>query len=149
MGNKYYNKDILEAVTQGLVGGEPARSLDPFRLAKTTLILILLYANCSYSQELVYKTKPKFIGLLDANIEINTNQITKYKTPEELPQSYEIKCCDTTITNQLTKNGWCIGKCGNNCCCMAKRRIKIAKFLNNELYDDVVKTNQLEKIILP
>lgn len=51
MGNKHYNKDILEAVTQGLVGGEPARSLDPFRLAKTTLFLILLSLNIN-AQEL-------------------------------------------------------------------------------------------------
>lgn len=51
MGNKDYNKDILEAVTQGEVGGEPARSLDPFRLAKTTLFLILLSLNIN-AQEL-------------------------------------------------------------------------------------------------
>ena len=51
MGNKHYNKDILEAVTQGEVGGEPARSLDPFRLAKTTLLLLLLVSNI-YAQEL-------------------------------------------------------------------------------------------------
>jgi hypothetical protein len=45
MGNKQYNKYILEAVTQGKVGGQPARSLDPFHLAKTTLLFILLSLN--------------------------------------------------------------------------------------------------------
>lgn len=51
MGNKHYNYNSLEAVTQGLVGGEPARSLNPFRLAKTTLFFILLSANIN-AQEL-------------------------------------------------------------------------------------------------
>lgn len=51
MGNKLYNKDILEAVTQGEVSGKPARNLDPFHLAKTTLLLLLLVSN-SYAQEL-------------------------------------------------------------------------------------------------
>lgn len=52
MRNKYYNKYILEAVTQGKVSGEPARSLDPFHLAKTTFLIIFLTTNISYSQQL-------------------------------------------------------------------------------------------------
>lgn len=48
MTTKEYNKYVLEAVTQGEVGGEPASSLYPFRLAKTTFILILsLLTGCA------------------------------------------------------------------------------------------------------
>lgn len=48
MENKFYNKDILEAVTQAQVSGKPARSLDPFHLVKTTLFLLgLLLTGCA------------------------------------------------------------------------------------------------------
>lgn len=45
MENKHYNKDILEAVTQGKVCGKPTRSYDPFRLVKTTIFFIILLSS--------------------------------------------------------------------------------------------------------
>ena len=51
MTTKEYNKNTLEAVTQGQVDGEPARSLYPLRLAKTIIFAILIHINNSYSQE--------------------------------------------------------------------------------------------------
>jgi len=88
MGNKHYNKDILEAVTQGLVGGEPARSLDPFRLAKTTLFLILLTLN-SYSQEF-FDTLNETIGLVNKATKIidNYNQ-SGYESANEAEARYQ------------------------------------------------------------
>lgn len=53
MRNKYYNKDILEAVTQGKVCGEPARSYDPFRLVKTTFIILTISINCGLCNEIL------------------------------------------------------------------------------------------------
>jgi hypothetical protein len=50
MINNNYNKNSLEAVTQGKVGGEPARSLYPLRLAKTILLFFILTTNISFSQ---------------------------------------------------------------------------------------------------
>lgn len=52
MGNKLYNKDILEAVTQGEVCGKPTRSYDPFRLVKTTFIILIVSINWGLSNEI-------------------------------------------------------------------------------------------------
>jgi hypothetical protein len=53
MINKHYNNNTLEAVTQGKVCGEPARSLNPFRLAKTTIFVILICVNNSFCDEVI------------------------------------------------------------------------------------------------
>ena len=51
MINNKYNKNSLEAVTQGKVCGEPVRSLDLFHLAKTTLFVILCVVNNSFCDD--------------------------------------------------------------------------------------------------
>jgi len=53
VANKPYNKNTLEAVTQGRVGGEPASMLDPFRLAKTTIFTILICINNSFCDDVI------------------------------------------------------------------------------------------------
>jgi hypothetical protein len=53
VANKHYNKNTLEAVTQGQVSGEPASMLDPFRLAKTTIFAILICINNSFCDEVI------------------------------------------------------------------------------------------------
>lgn len=61
MTTKEYNKNTLEAVTQGQVDGEPARSLYPLRLAKTTIFVILICINNSFCNNLADEAEVKSI----------------------------------------------------------------------------------------
>lgn len=48
-----YYKIVLEAVTQGMVSGKPTRSYYPFRLVKTTLIILSISINLVFSEEII------------------------------------------------------------------------------------------------
>jgi hypothetical protein len=75
-----YNKNILETVTQGKVCGEPARSLDPFRLVKTTLFFILLTLNNSFCND--------FLNEIYAGIdEFNKNKIITIEYTRQEPET--------------------------------------------------------------
>jgi len=68
MINKEYSKNTLEAVTQGQVSGKPARSLDPFRLAKTTIFIILFNTITNASDIDIEKEEAKDVALNKAEI---------------------------------------------------------------------------------
>ena len=80
MTTKEYNKNTLEAVTQGQVGGKPASIFDPFRLAKTTLFCMILYINNSFCND--------FINELHSGIdEFNKNPIINIKYSRAKPET--------------------------------------------------------------
>jgi len=78
--NNKYNKDILEAVTQGKVCGEPSRSYDPFRLVKTTLFITILLANNTFAND--------FIDEIHSSIDsFNQNNIVIIEYSREKPET--------------------------------------------------------------
>jgi len=82
MINKEYSKNTLEAVTQGQVGGKPARSLDPFRLAKTTLFITILLVNNTFADD--------FINEIHAGIDkFNENKIVIIEYSRAKPETAE------------------------------------------------------------
>jgi hypothetical protein len=82
MLNNSYNKNTLEAVTQGSkVGGYPSRFLS---LLKTTLFTIVVFINNVYSEELRYTKSGipiKFYGITDID------NVTYSKCETEDPNS--------------------------------------------------------------
>ena len=80
MANKFYNKNTLEAVTQGKVNGDPARSLHPFRLAKTILFFILLYVNNVFCNDIMNE----FHSSID---QFNKNGIIHIKYSRQAPET--------------------------------------------------------------
>ena len=82
MLNNRYNKNTLEAVTQGSkVGGYPSRFLS---LLKTTLFTIVVFINNVYSEELRYTKSGipiKFYGITDID------NVTYSKCETEDPNS--------------------------------------------------------------
>lgn len=89
MRNKLYNKDILEAVTQGEVSGEPARSLDPFRLVKTTLFISLMLLNNSYSQEFLDALNQAVGSFNKATRIIDNYHKSGYESADEAEARYQ------------------------------------------------------------
>ena len=91
MLNNSYNKNTLEAVTQGSkVGGCPSRFLS---LLKTTLFTIIVFINNVYSEEAKYK----FYGITD----IDNVSYAKSVLPDEVSIIELIKAQE----RQLFKNG--------------------------------------------
>ena len=82
------------------------------------IIMFILIISNTYSQELSYKKQKDFVGLLDANIEIN-------KTYTNKPiRTYKIECCDTRISSNI-----CVKKCGNNCKCRCGSKLTLTNNL--------------------
>jgi hypothetical protein len=100
------------------VCGNPVRRLDPFQLTKTTLILILLFANNIIAEEkipeLTYKKTPEFIRLLDVEIEVKLSEEEQKLMINNRKKLFEDAglCCDTSNPRNI-----CWGNCGNNCKC--------------------------------
>lgn len=91
MTTKEYNKNTLEAVTQGQVDGEPARSLYPLRLAKTILLLLALTVNIGFSQFSQLK-----------NMELDGVIIKEQEDQPEL--KYKVIEPESNITRQLIRD---------------------------------------------
>jgi hypothetical protein len=82
MVNKPYNKNTLEAVTQGGFSGEPARSLDPLQLAKTTLFVTILLVNNTFADD--------FINEIHSGIDkFNENKIVIIEYSRAKPETAE------------------------------------------------------------
>lgn len=81
MINISYNKDILEAVTQGSkVSGDPARSLTLFHLAKTTLFITIVFLNKTFAND--------FIDEIHSSIDkFNENKIVIIEYSQEKPET--------------------------------------------------------------
>lgn len=97
MINNKYNKNTLEAVTpRHKVSGEPVRSYSSFRLTKTILIFILMYANNSFCQdiykklELIYiQSKPETAQ--EAEDRVNKEKIEKQDVMKNIQEVREGK----------------------------------------------------------